>query len=425
MKVLHLSESDLAGGAARASYRLHKTLFSQGINSHMLVQRRITDDDSVHSIVKSVPDKIKCLAAPVVEKLPLFFYPHKSDNIYWNSAWLSLWNSNRLLSIIRQYEVISLYWTCGGFLSTKNIAHLFRSGKPYLWRLSDMWPFTGGCHYSGSCRRYEENCGKCPLLGSSQSSDLSSWTLTNKHKWWRDRSTSNIIIICPSQWIANCARNSSLFRNTRIEVIPSGVDINIFKPVDKTIARKILNLPLNKPLILFGAINPISDQRKGYRQLTEALSLFAKESFDDTPEVIIMGSWARQQASSAPLKFIPIGKYVNDFSLPIIYSACDAFISPSIEENLPNTVIESLACGTPVVAFYVGGLSDIICHKENGYLASYPDTNDLAAGIKWVLSNSQSDKTLSQHARQTAVEKFNISNVARRYIELYEELLNT
>lgn len=137
-----------------------------------------------------------------------------------------------------------------------------------------------------------------------------------------------------------------------------------------------------------------------------------------------MGSWATLQEPSIPFKFRSVGKFINDLSLPLVYSACDVFISPSIEENLPNTVLEALACGLPTVAFDVGGLSDIIVHKKNGYLASFPDTNDLAIGIKWVLANSQSDKTLWHHARQTALEKFNITNVAGQYIELYKELLD-
>ena len=193
---------------------------------------------------------------------------------------------------IRQADAVTLYWICDGMLGIKTIGKLLRLKKPLIWRLSDMWPFTGGCHYSTTCDRYEINCGKCPQLGSTMEYDLSRWVFNRKKNWWKVQDLSSLIVVCPSKWIAQCAKKSLLFRDIRIKVIPTGVDTNIFKPVDKSLARKMLNLPQDKSLILFGADKVFKTIRKGGHLLSDTLAELSKRfsNMENNVEIVVFGT---------------------------------------------------------------------------------------------------------------------------------------
>ena len=305
----------------------------------------------------------------------------------------------------------------GGFLNIKEIGRILSLDKPIVWRLSDMWPFTGGCHYSNGCEKYMSKCVRCPQLDYSAKFDLAKSIFKKKLKRF---DTKNLTVVAPSKWIAQSAAKSFLFKTARIEIIPTGVDIKIFKPIDKDIARELLNLPKDKTLILSGAIGGFKNKRKGGEFLLDALRIIEKDRKDI--DLVHFGS-ELVPYQFKKIKTWPQGHVSDDLILAIIYSACDVFVAPSVEENLANTVLESISCGTPVVCFDIGGMPDAILHLKNGYLAKPFDVKDLSEGISWIINNDNKNE-LKRTARQVAESKFSNEKSTIKYIELYRNLIS-
>ena len=404
MKILHLTTSFVQQSAG---YRLHKGLIFQGIDSQVLVEIKGINDTTIHG-AKSVLKKTTSLIKVIIDQMAVRVYFHRTGLPFSPSI-----VPDRITSKINIIDpsIIHLHWICGGFI---RIETLKKIKKPIVWTLHDSWAFTGGCHIPYECMGYRENCGKCPTLGSKREHDLSRFVLERKIKSWHDL---DITVVTPSTWLSDCAKNSNLFSNSRIEVIPNGIDINQFKPIDKETARDQLSLPKDKKLILFGAVNSTSDPNKGFNHLKDSLSHLEKLKNTD---LVIFGGENSIDLQDCKFKIYSLGKIYDDNTLALIYSAADVFVAPSLSENLPNTILESLACGTPCVAFNIGGIPDLIEHKKNGYLASPFDSKDLAVGIKWILDD---EKTLSENARQKVLDEFNILDVAYRYSELYKSIL--
>lgn len=416
MKIIHLSYSDLQGGAARASYRIHRAMLVLQTESRMLVQQKLTDDPTIDQVGTRPQHALLRFLLPYIDRAPLALYGLNPKGTVWHPAWLNFFRAHRLNSV-KEADAIFLYWICNGFLGIKTIANLMSLKKPVLWRLSDMWPFTGGCHYAGDCQQYQSGCGKCPQLNSSYPYDMSRKVYQRKLAFWQLENSPRLTIVCPSNWISEKVAKSALFRNTARTVIPTGVNTSQFKPIPVMEARNILNLPPDKKLILFGAYKIFSDTRKGGQLLIETMQAVDQQlgSAADKPEIVVYGSWKKQGTVRLPFKTHALGQFINDWSLPLVYSACDIFVSLSIEDNLPNTIIEALACGVPCVAFSAGGIPELIDHKKNGYLSNVPDTEDLAHGICWVLARNQGKRALSRNARQKAQQKFDINKSISRY----------
>jgi len=419
VRVVHLNTFDLQGGAARESHHLHQALLEKGIDSKRLVQKGLSDDSTVEWAFTSTRGKFLSKIAGYLDLLPLLSWPRRQKRVVWHPGWLQLFPVEKL-SQVQQADIIALYWICGGFLGVKTIGHLLQLGKPAVWRLSDMWPFTGGCHYVGSCKGFEQQCGQCPQLGSKCSCDLSYRVLKQKKRSW---DTSALTIVSPSNWLATCVRRSSLFGNARIEVIPNGVDTATYRQIPKAQARTLLNLPQDKQLLLFGAVNPLSDPRKGYKYLESALEILKEKNEIPLPGLVIFGSWQKPMQGHWPSQIYSMGYLHDEISKALLYAACDVFVAPSVEDNFPNTILEAMSCGTPCVAFSIGGIPDMIKHEYTGYLVKPFESSDLAHGINWVLSNSNRMKRLSQTTRQKVEEEFSSVLEAERYIKLYEELL--
>ena len=233
-----------------------------------------------------------------------------------------------------------------------------------VWTAHDMWPFTGGCHYSGECIKYTQSCGQCPQLKSLQNGDISRWVWWRKTKAWKNL---NLTIVTPSQWLANCARNSSLFQDLRIEVIPNDLEIQRFKPIEKNTARHLLGLPQDKQLILFGAMSSTSDYRKGFHLLKPALQKLSQSPMlQERLELVIFGASEPKEPIDVGFKIRYLGRLNDDISLALTYSAADVMIVQSIQEAFGQTASESLSCGTPVMAFNANRLKDIVDHQQNG-----------------------------------------------------------
>ena len=296
---------------------------------------------------------------------------------------------------------------------------LARFTAPIVWTLHDMWPFTGGCHYDMDCGRYQSGCGECPQLHSHGKHDLSYWTWRRKSQCWAE---TRIALVCPSRWLANCAAKSPLLSGQRIEVIPNGLDLSRFQPMDRQFSRKALGIPEQKKIVLFGAMNALSDPKKGFNMLSPALQQLRQRHDASDYELLIFG--ASKPTHPADFGFVShyLGSLHDDVSLALLYSASDVTVVPSLHENLSNVVIESLACGTPVVAFDIGGMPDMIDHQANGYLAKAFDPSDLARGIEWVAEDQDRWGSLSRHARAKAERTYDLSEIAKRYLNLYGEL---
>lgn len=415
MRVCLLSRSDGRGGGYAAAYRLHQNLRHLDVDSKMLVGESERGDFTVLSPENKL-ERGWAKVTPILDKLPLLLFPKRDRTVY-SLQWLP----DNILSGIRKItpDVINCHWICSGFLQIETLA---KFKKPIVWTLHDMWPFTGGCHYSQECDRYTKSCGACPQLNSQWDFDLSRWVWRRKKSAWRNL---NLTLVTPSQWLADCARASSLFKDKRVHIIPNGLDIQRYKPVEKLLAKSLLNLPTTKKIVLFGAVNPTSDRRKGFHLLLPALQRLSATDWEDSLELVVFGSSQPIDPPHFGLNASYVGRLSDDISISLLYAAADVFVAPSVQDNLPNTVMEALACGTPCVAFKIGGMPDMIEHQQNGYLAQPYEPNDLAAGIAWILGDQERYQKLCDRAREKAVQEFSLELQAQRYLELFNEVLST
>lgn len=414
MKVLLLNSSDTDGGASRAAYRLHKGLQSIGVSSQMLVENKMSDDQAVISSQSMLANKFGKVIS-ILSNLPLRRYPHR-DPVIFSPQWLPDTIPDKVATI--QPDIINLHWVCGGYLQVESVA---KFNQPLVWTLHDMWAFTGGCHYSESCDRYTQSCGACPQLKSQREKDLSRWVWKRKAKTWKNL---NLTLVTPSQWLAECVSYSSLLKEYRVEVIPNGIDPQRYKPIPREWARKVINLPQDKLLLLCGGTSVTSHRWKGFNLLVPALQRLSQSpQWKEQLEVVVFGSSQPQNPVDVGFKTHYLGRLGDEISLATVYAAADIFVAPSVQDNLPNTVMEAIACGVPCVAFKIGGMPDMIEHGSNGYLAQAYEIEDLAKGIAWVLENPERYQKLSERARQKAEQEFTQEIQARRYLSLFEDVV--
>jgi glycosyltransferase involved in cell wall biosynthesis len=410
MKVLHLSTFDTVGGAARAAYRIHQAMLKIKIDSHLIVQHKLSRDSTVTAAESKLVAKLRSVGDAAV----LNFYPHCQQ------MFSPQWFPDDLGKIVDQFapDLIHLNWICNGFVPIEAFA---KFKQPLVLTLHDMWLFTGGCHYTLGCNRYTVSCGDCPQLQSGQDADLSRLVWQRKAKAWQNL---DLTIVATSQWMAKCAGESSLFRDMPIEVIPIGLDTHVFKPIDSAIARELLNLPQAKQLVLFGAIDAMGDTRKGFHLLQQALNHLLEEGWGDQFELVVFGCSKPDKPLDLGFPVHYLGKLQDALCLRIAYAAADVTIAPSIEEAFGQIASESFACGTPVVAFANTGLADIVDCHQNGYVAQYCDTADLARGIAWVLEDSERHGRLRQAARAKAEREYAMQVQAHRYQSLLHKILD-
>jgi len=413
MNPLILSTFDVSGGAAKAASRLHDGLKDININSRMLVQYKTSSDPRVITHTNKL-EKLLNQMRPTLDNLPLKFYP-KHDYGTFSPQWFPDFIDSKIKHLSPDIipDIINIHWSCG-YLKIESIA---KFKQPLVWTLHDMWAFTGGCHYSLGCNRYTESCGNCIQLHSQKEQDLSRWIWKRKAKTWQNL---NLTIVTPSHWLAKLAQQSPLFKNYPIKVIPNGIDIQKYKPIDRTTARKWLNLPVDKKLILSGAARS-SSKRKGIHLLEKALQNLT--GYKNQVELIVFGSIQPSEKNNTEFKCHYMGNLHDDISLALIYAAADVFVTASIQDNLPNTVMEALASGTPCVAFNIGGMPDMIEHQANGYLAQPFEVESLAKGIDWIFSNDDPQK-ICDRAREKVEKEFNLELQSRRYSQLFDEVIN-
>ena len=411
MKILIVNTFDIQGGAARAAYRLHRTLLDRGIDSHMLVQSKSSDDFTVETISNTKIQKGLNILRPIIDNIPVRFYENRTKTFF-SPSWFGF---SKIIEKINEInpDIVHLHWICGGMIKIEDLS---RIKAPIVWTLHDNWAFTGGCHIMWECEKYNYSCGACPRLGSSKENDLSRKIFTRKQKTFSQ--IANMTIVGLSKWLNDCSSSSTLLKNKKHINLPNLIDTNIFKPFDKDKSRELWNLPKDKKLVLFGSISATSDVNKGFKELSQALHKLTNKNI----EFIVFGSSKPKESQEFGFKTRYLGHLHNDVSLVTLYSAVDVMIVPSLQEAFGQTASESMACGTPVVAFATTGLLDIIEHETNGYLAKPFETDDLACGIEWVLNTPDYDE-LCVNARKKVLRDFDSAVVGNRYIELYEDIL--
>ena len=408
MKVLHMTLSDY-GGAGMACLRLHRALGQLNIDSRVLVRKSAGNHEGVYT---ASPRQSKWRTR--IDRLPLLRYPNKKIFAWWSVNWLNSgphagwadWTP----------DLVHAHWIGDGYLP---IEWLASTGKPFVWTMHDMWPFTGGCHYTRDCNRFHETCGSCPQLGSHDAHDLSYRSAARKAKAW---GAAKGVFVSPSVWLAETAKESTVLRNARIEVIPNGIDGDLFKPGDRAEARKRLSLPQDEHIVLTGAVGAVSDERKGFHLLAEALRICQSKGQAGNWRLAVFGADAGPDESAIGIPVTYLGSVRSESDLPTTYRAADLFALPSLQDNLPNTVVEAMACGKPVVGFRASGLTTMIVDGKTGRLADPFFPESLAAALCDAVKLSSSVQSTNE-CRQEFERTYAWPGPAQQYAALYSEIL--
>ena len=412
MRILHLTTRDATGGAAVATNRLHRALEKHpGIESHVLALDVTQSAPNVHGPSRS-RSRAETLARHWLDGLPSRLYPQRSTRLFSNQI-----IPNRLKAKILSIapDVIHLHWVCGGFFQLGLLGSI---NIPHVWTLHDMWPFTGGCHYSGDCTRFKTKCGSCPELGSTRAYDLSTLNMWRKKNCYKN---FDVTMIAPSRWMRDCVAESTLMRGKRVKVLPNALDLDRFRPIDKRCAREALGLPLDGKIILCGAVG-VGDSRKGFDILCEAVTHLGSRGEVDKLHMLVFGRGTLDAFNNLNIGVHSLGYLKDPLSMPIVCSAADVAVVPSRQESFGQTATEAMACGTPVAAFKVGGLLDIVEHGQDGWLADPFDAQSLAWAILSSLNADQPD--IARKARAKALHLCDETKVAREHQELYQSISN-
>ena len=412
MRVLIVNTSDRLGGAAVAANRLMMALNNHGVKAKMLVRDKISGSLTVVALPKSPLLHWNFLW----ERFVVYCRLHFSRQHLFEIDLANAGSDITRLPEFQEADVIHLHWINQGMLSLGTIRKILLSDKPVVWTMHDIWPATGICHVTLGCQNFTSVCRQCRLLpGGGSDNDLSTsvW-----HKKERMLDGESIYFVACSRWLAGEAKASGLLKGQKITNIPNPIDTHVYKPGDRMKARRHLGLKEDRQYILF-ASQRATNENKGMDYLIEAC-----RQLHDQPQVtvLILGGHAEEVAPRLSLDAIPLG-YINDEQRIVeIYQAADVFVLPSLSENLPNTIMEAMACGLPCVGFRVGGIPEEIDHKRNGYVAEYRNANDLANGIRWVLA-SEHREDLSKDCVRKVSQNYSQQTVALRYIDVYQQAM--
>lgn len=417
MRIVHINKSDTTGGASVAAMRLVSALQQMQVDASLLVAEKKTTHPWVHSAIKGRLGEARLMFHFLKEVSSYLPYEVNKESRFAWSAGQSGFDLTRH-SLVESADIIHLHWINQGFISIKGLSKLFKLNKPVVWTLHDMWSFTGGCHYAGDCDNYEHFCGFCPFINEPALNDLSNQQYIKKARAYQG---SNLNVVTCSNWLRGLASEASLLKDFPVISIPNPIETDVFCPGSQQEARERLKLPADKKIILFGAAN-VSDPRKGMSHLIYALNQLAKEVSRDKVDLVVFG----KTPDSLPEQFpypVHLMHYIHSRDTLIdLYRAADVFVLPSLEDNLPNTVMEALACGLPVAAFRIGGVPEMVVHGACGYLAAPGNGMGLARGIQELLFGNNASE-LRHNARQKVEKCYSPEKVAGEYLSLYQSLL--
>lgn len=411
MNVVHLIAGSLKGGAARGALWLHRALLQAGAQSRILSTHADEPDEGVARITPGGRiGELWCNAHVLVDILPSWLYRNRERSLFSSALW-----GYPVLNhpYIREAEVIHLHWVNSGMLSLRQIGALARLGKPLVWTLRDMWPFTGGCHYALDCERYRTGCGACPRLRSAREHDLSRFNSRRKRRMVEAMPAGVLQPVAISSWLAECARESSIFAGLPVPVIYNCVDLADFTPLPRDEARAALGWPVDEQIILCGAFG-LASPWKGFDLFLEACA-----HLPASYRVALFGDTHTLKPEQRARIHYDLGVLKGAAALRQAYAAADVFAAPSLQEAFGKTLIEAMACGTPVVGFAATGPKDIIAHKLTGYQAAAFQPEDYAAGLRWCCENNAGN-ILGEAARRRVRECFSPEVIARQYLELYQ-----
>lgn len=417
MKIIHLGNSDKRGGAAKASYRLHRGLLNQEIDSGYFVEDKTAPDNRVFKYKKkglfnrflsSIRNKIiNRDFAPYSKSLDPHLESFSDDR------------SPKKFDFYLQLpkaDIYNLHWI-SGFI---DMPSFFRKiDKPVVWTLHDMYAFTGGCHYDNFCGKYTQQCGACPLLGSKKENDLSRAIWKRKQIAYSHVDPEKFKIVTDSYWLEKEAKKSSLLKHFDIQCIHYGLDTEIYKPLNKQACKEALEIPANKKVVLFGAPD-ITNHRKGYQPLVKAIKKLEQENSG----VFLLTFGSGQIHIEVNYPQVHLGPITNERLLTLVYNAADVFVIPSIQEAFGQTSLEAMACGIPVAGFNTGGISDMIEPGVTGFLADLKNVGQLKNAIEKII-NAEPEyyNNFSKHCRKKVLQKFTLKKQAEQYSALYQDLL--
>ncbi|MBQ9357336.1 MAG: glycosyltransferase family 4 protein [Prevotella sp.] len=412
MKVLIVSTNDVTGGAAIAASRLTEALGNNGVSVRMLVCRKLSNG----LYVGKVGNKWSLKWNFLYERLVIWLHNSFSRK---NLFKVSIANTGFDITRSEEFknaDVVHLHWVNQGMLSLKVIGKILKSGKPVVCTMHDMWAATAICHHARECEQFHSECRDCPQIKGGRFAA----------KVWRKKqqilSDCKVTFVCCSEWLASESRKSALLKGQTIISIPNPIDTRLFRPKDKAEARRMMGLPVEGRVVLLASVR-VTDVRKGADYFVEAVRMLAHNNpeLQTNTTIAILGGQAEEMAVQMALPACPLG-YISDASrIVCAYSAADVFVLPSLEENLPNTLMEAMACGVPCVGFNVGGIPEMIEHRVTGYVAQYKDAADLAEGMRFVLCDAD-NKQLSEACLKKVANRWSEQSVARRYTELYESI---
>lgn len=413
MRVLLINTSECAGGAAIAARRLTDALNRHGEKACLLVRDKQTSAVTTSRLPHQWLLRLKFLW----ERLLVFVANGCSRKGLWEVDAGQAGADITSLPEFAEADVVHLHWVNQGLLSTRQIGKILASGKPVVWTMHDMWPFTGICHYARTCELFQSQCQRCPQLQRPGRYDLSCASFRRKQQAY---AKGHITFVGCSEWIAGEARQSALTAGHRVVSIPNTYDSEVFHPAPKGAARQRMALPATGRLLLF-TCQRVSTPRKGLAYLLDALASPSLKRWQGLLTLVVVGQNAEDVAAELPFPVITKGYITDEAEMAALYQAVDAFVTPSLEDNLPNTLMEAMATATPCVGFDIGGVPEMIDHERTGYVARFCDAEDLAKGIDYVLDGNNHDR-LAEAAAHKAATVWNVESVVRRYIELYESL---
>lgn len=406
-KVVHIQYSMESAG--RAALRLYHTFNAANLQTSIV---------TLHNSQNALPGVVTMgkkarLVARLDDKIQEYLTRH-TDKQMGSFSYPVLGSNLARLDAVKKADIIYIHWALKGFLNLRGFRQIVRLNKPVIFFMHDMWNITGGCHHSFTCDKYKTTgCDRCPMFTPPQTNDLAAREFTKKLRLYSKY--NNLYFVAPSRWLYNCSKESLLTKNKPLFYIPNLFDQSLFRPTEKPAARKLLNIAEGETVIAFGAVT-VNSPYKGWPYLQIALEILGrnKEGMPADISVLIFGSGYNKEIEAAiPFKTRFVGFLKDEYSVSLVYNAANVFVVPSLADNLPTTVLESLSCGTPVVGFDVGGIPDMISHRENGYLARYKSAEDLAEGIRFCIKNQVKGKVLAN---------FEKDSVMKRHLDLMETI---
>ncbi len=409
MKVVHLTNSITHSSAP---LRLVKALNEEGIESNLIVLSSNQNINNLTIYKKNIFDRLNNHYISKWENKIINGY--KTEGLPFSFGGSGVDVSK--LPEVKNADIIHLHWINGQFLSFKSIGKIMKLGKPVIWTFHDSWPMTGGCHVRCGCDRFKEGCGKCHELNSLEENDITSSIILKKQRYY---CADKIVTVSPSNWMYKNVCESGLFRNSRNYQIGNPIDTDIFysKKEFTEFDQK------EKIYILFGSSGTLSAEYKGYKFFVETMNVLKnkKNEFLDKIIIQIFGAVENNYPGLENFKIEHLGYINSDEEMAKSYREADIYVFPSLDDNLPGTVMECLACGTPVVCFDTCGIPEMVKHKENGYVARFKDSEDMARGIEWVYKNNKRNK-LGISGKNFIKEIFEMRKIAIMHKQLYEKL---